>query len=52
MTQRIVYGWQKDGIWYLSKFKNEPKGAANQYNSQASAIQFAESRGLAIEWLQ
>jgi len=46
-----VWGWSKDDVWFLSKFKNESNRPANKYASQSEAIQEAEARGLTVEWL-
>lgn len=49
---KTVYGWQDNGVWFLSRFKRVAKMPANQYATQEEVIREAESKGLVVEWLQ
>lgn len=50
-TLRKIYGWEKDGVAYLSPFPSSYKGRpANRYTSREIADAYAKSRNCAVEW--
>jgi hypothetical protein len=46
-----LYGWQEDGRWFLSRFKNEAGRAKNEYATQQEVLIEANKRDADVQWL-
>lgn len=49
--KRTVYGWEENGAFFLATTpRTEGQQSANWYHSKEEAEEYAEKKGVVIQW--